>query len=721
MSEYVVSRKTTPDLLTEAETIAVDDYFLMGRGETVVRAPTSALSSAIDGAASMEFRWLDYIATAQLAHIANHDLASQDADLVTAGIQEMMQAAMDFVSAEPTERQALIRCRGLFAVNDEIFPETFAEDLWTLTGVSANRFIFDFTGATFQAKDWPSHKAVRTSGFYGEQSITDAVPMVMFRWEQKTKQSWGPIITGGCLVGEEAVTDPIAMKLRNVNLGFYDGLEIHAFKNVGQWIDDINNSDFHSTVISRTGLQPTQAGGNGFLSSTVRFSTVAGSGETTITATESVFDAQHVGKWFMVGGAGEAGTTASGVITDVNSATEAVVSSEFTTDVTGEFGSFVMIEGGISADSATLTLTTDCSIDLVGRYVMVYKAGSKIHTDEDVLVTRVTAQSGSGGRTLTLATQARNTVSDTPVILAPSSFMGKCDDQVQEDGTTAESGHNNDCQFFGHRNEFSFDSVWGGAVASVEQYVLATQFFGRKLHGTVPDYNNFGGNGVNRIADNCKYAADFGSQFEHGAWHPDMGMMTICGGRNAILLQGVNFGGLEVMDRTAYFFMDPDAGGHEDCRLLVSGFFNTPQASVIGSMNRYGTNGELRQISACGPLVSRGADGYPDMPTMTGKTLELWADAPNIIFRDLNASVRGQFDMNNGGIRYRADLNNDGVFDTPVWEMLDVSGTLKMRIAGTQVLTEQQAAIADDASGAANQAKVNAILAALRAHGLIAT
>lgn len=41
--------------------------------------------------------------------------------------------------------------------------------------------------------------------------------------------------------------------------------------------------------------------------------------------------------------------------------------------------------------------------------------------------------------------------------------------------------------------------------------------------------------------------------------------------------------------------------------------------------------------------------------------------------------------------------------------------------AGVKVLGAQQAAITDDASGAANQAKVNAILAALRAHGLIAT
>lgn len=44
-----------------------------------------------------------------------------------------------------------------------------------------------------------------------------------------------------------------------------------------------------------------------------------------------------------------------------------------------------------------------------------------------------------------------------------------------------------------------------------------------------------------------------------------------------------------------------------------------------------------------------------------------------------------------------------------------------VKIDETQVVTAQQPAVADDVSGAVNQATVNAILAALRAHGLIAT
>lgn len=52
---------------------------------------------------------------------------------------------------------------------------------------------------------------------------------------------------------------------------------------------------------------------------------------------------------------------------------------------------------------------------------------------------------------------------------------------------------------------------------------------------------------------------------------------------------------------------------------------------------------------------------------------------------------------------------------------LNIANGSVLQVGGTQVVGTQQAAIADDASAAANQATVNAILAALRTHGLIAT
>jgi hypothetical protein len=57
------------------------------------------------------------------------------------------------------------------------------------------------------------------------------------------------------------------------------------------------------------------------------------------------------------------------------------------------------------------------------------------------------------------------------------------------------------------------------------------------------------------------------------------------------------------------------------------------------------------------------------------------------------------------------------VIKTPGWERQSANATnyLLGRVEA------QEAAIADDASGAANQATVNAILAALRAYGIIAS
>ena len=58
--------------------------------------------------------------------------------------------------------------------------------------------------------------------------------------------------------------------------------------------------------------------------------------------------------------------------------------------------------------------------------------------------------------------------------------------------------------------------------------------------------------------------------------------------------------------------------------------------------------------------------------------------------------------------------------DSASVEVYDNDGTMELLIDGTKVLTEQQTAIGDSV-GSDEVAKINAILAALRAHGLIAT
>lgn len=617
----------------------------------------------------MDFHDYEFISLDQMAHVRNNDVDAQDATEVTAGVQAMMEAAMAFVEAGGSDdRTARIVCRGKFAMNDEMFSEDFAEILWTITSGTHSRFIFDLEGATFQAKGWPSHKAVRTSGFYGEQSIADAVPTVMFRWEQKTKRGLGPHIIGGTFAGERLITDPIGMKLRNVNRGNQSNVEIRDFLNVGRWVDDVNNSDFFGTVVSRCGYQPTQAGGTGFVSSTVRIATTAGAGTTTAVATEAIFDAaDHVGKWLMIEGAGEGGTDFAAQISSVDSTTQVTLDRQCTTNVTGSHVSFVMLEGSVTASSTTLTLATDVTDDLIGRYVMVYKAGSTVHdisdSSEDVLVTRVTAQAG---KVLTLATPARYTVSDTPVAIAPTTFLGKCDDQVQADGVTPESGHNNDCQFVGERVEYSFDQTWGGAVSEVAQAVLATQFIGRKTHGTSAGYNNFGGNGMNRWLDNCKFYNSIGEQLEWGDWHPTKGRVCVLGERSMIYFNGVNIGGFQTLDFAAELFIDPLSTSRRDCRVALSGFRNTPPglSNLANQDNiRLGANGQTIMVTSAGPFVSRDADGYPDMPRTNMSGFDLWGITPSGVYRDTNDGTRFRQSLNSGRFSFEYDDNDDGVYD----------------------------------------------------------
>jgi hypothetical protein len=77
------------------------------------------------------------------------------------------------------------------------------------------------------------------------------------------------------------------------------------------------------------------------------------------------------------------------------------------------------------------------------------------------------------------------------------------------------------------------------------------------------------------------------------------------------------------------------------------------------------------------------------------------------------------FDVQNAGWAHRFRVNGTGIVNVDGGGV-DIQAGKVLKVNGTQVLTSQQAAIADDASGAANQAKVNAILAAMRTHGLIA-
>jgi hypothetical protein len=77
-------------------------------------------------------------------------------------------------------------------------------------------------------------------------------------------------------------------------------------------------------------------------------------------------------------------------------------------------------------------------------------------------------------------------------------------------------------------------------------------------------------------------------------------------------------------------------------------------------------------------------------------------------------------DVQNAGWAHRFRVNGAGIVNMDS-AGVDIQAGKVLKVNGTQVVAAQQTAIPNDASGAPNQGTVNAILSALRAHGLIAS
>ena len=140
---------------TNAETAETAAESAQANAETAAETATSQAVSAAEALASitstispsasvMDFHDYDYVNSLQLQHVRNNDVSSQDEAVVTAGIQSMMDAMMAFIeTGGSADKVAVVHCRGKFAVNDELFSETFAEKLWNLTSPLHSRFIFN--------------------------------------------------------------------------------------------------------------------------------------------------------------------------------------------------------------------------------------------------------------------------------------------------------------------------------------------------------------------------------------------------------------------------------------------------------------------------------------------------------------------------------------------------------------------------------------------------
>jgi hypothetical protein len=172
---------------------------------------------------------------------------------------------------------------------------------------------------------------------------------------------------------------------------------------------------------------------------------------------------------------------------------------------------------------------------------------------------------------------------------------------------------------------------------------------------------------------------------------------------------------LSYVNNTGVAFKDGTAGGKDVDLCNPSGSVfggavagNVIANSFVGSVSPANLDADWLRANGSGPPPS----GFGLEVTHNGAS---GAGGTGFISAyDRGASTYQTLQLDAGSIRL---LNSGSAKLTVTSTGIDVTGTVK--VGGTQVIGAQQAAIANDASGAANQGTVNAILTALRAHGLI--
>ena len=420
-----------------------------------------------------------------LALILAGTVTGQNGTRVAGNIQAMHDAIMTWWNQSDGRLVHVIWPPGYFRPHDELFSETFAQALWDIGTSRQNcRIKMTFNDTTFWAASFTVQSAVRTSGFWAANSIAYAVPKALFRWEQQNFHALLTIDGTPRIIGNRSVsTDVIGFKfMKNGNLRF-ENLSVRALANIGLMIENQYNSDIYNPILLGTGYQPTECGGTGLMSSTVRFSNVG----TTVTATEAVFDASMVGRYFTIEDAGDLIDTTQrkafqSTIASYVSSTQITLTDTPAVNATSKCGSFAAVRISTTAGSTAATLSTSVSQSLVGRYITLLTAGDNLASDDDfaVLTTVVTAHSGTS---ITLGNAARFTTTNGPLVVAPAVLVGR--------NPHIGSGNRSDDISFHNAQFESGVSPIGSAVPIVIDSVSTIDFPNSKFHGTTSSFNNF--------------------------------------------------------------------------------------------------------------------------------------------------------------------------------------------------------------------------------------
>lgn len=622
-------------------------------------ADRAEVAASVLGVEECTFHPRDYIPAAQMAHILRGDIEAQDETVVTAGLQAMHDAGMAWARAG-TGRTVVFRYSGTYAVNDEVFSEDFAENLWTI-GYNVGQFVFSGEGAVFQVKGWVSLAGVRTSGMWA--GVLDKVPKVVFRWEQKTGYPVGPVLhditIGGTAASAAPEDDPIGLKIVRANKLHTDGVTVYNIRNIGYMSEGVVNSRGVRPTVEGCGFQPTNAGGTGFLPEDAKF-TVVGS---QVTASAPSFVPEGRGT-FLLHGAGVNGHVHRSFYTYVDS-THITLDAPAEIDVSNTTASYGVLTGSIAAGSSTLTLQAPPTIDFVGRYIAVLFAGSSSTPNLDHLVTRVIGQSGG---TLALASPARFAVSSAPIVVSPSEFVGRTTDDYPRNGGRASSSAN-DIQVYGLRNE---NPSYKGRSSAVNLFIndaFNVSFIGGKLHGQSPLDNNFGSNFAIYIADNCEGLIFDGVQLKWGKYSGGFGSQIVSGQNTSIVLRDVQIGNNFAADNARHFYIAPRSNS-VNWNVMLSGLDQSGNGwpNTNQGLARYGTYGSIANFAAIGPFI------------LDGVAVGENSDEPPFVMRE--ARVAGSMSIGGAAVTYDALLMNRGV-NSVVHRLSDVGYVIGSKVGET--------------------------------------
>jgi hypothetical protein len=512
---------------------------------------------------------------------------------VTAAVQAFHDAALGWMMGGNGRHVRLVYPNVPLAVNDELFSEAWAQNLWANGGARSNcRVVFDFNGVRFQSKNWTARAAVRTSGLYLANGITYPVPKAMFRWERPAPS--GPRIeTRGrvYLFGEGSrANDPIGVKLKSINVAQLDCFFVQGFRNHGVMIENLFNSPVYGWQVSQNGYQPTEYGGEGFLPSTVRFTNVGA----VVTATEAVFNSSHVGRRFMLTAAGPRNgqnwQVHSGVIASVDSPTQiTLTAAPFRNVTTPRTGSFEAIKVSTTAGSNIATLSASVSDSLVGRYVTLLGAGQDdIAFNGQYYGTMTAVVTAHSGDQITLAHPARFTRSNIPISTGTNFNLFRGAENSTVVNPTA--GRNDDVTFHDLRVENGSGPHDGASLSALIHHCSDISFgAGSKFHGVpAAPKNNFGSNFAQIAFDYATGISIADGLLSHSGYSASAGKIIVNGGfvDLSILAREIAF---PDTTETAGILVDPTA----DQIAVKVQYGNTRNDGRVGNAvaARYGANG----------------------------------------------------------------------------------------------------------------------------------